>query len=84
MQQVFEISYVDSLECRREMELLNGTSGLVEASSKDNLCLGCQPGAFSVCVDGKQCLLDCNVVSKNKTISVPKKIDLINHISSAP
>lgn len=69
---------------RTEIELFSGISGLVEASSKDNLCLGCHPGAFSVCVVGKQCLLDYNVVSKNKTISVVKKIALIQHIFSVP
>lgn len=38
---------------RIEMELFSGLSGLVQVSSKENLCLGCQPGAFSVCVGRK-------------------------------
>lgn len=69
---------------RIEMELFSGLSGLVQGSSKENLCLGCQPGAFSVCVGRKQCLLDYNVLNKNKTISVPKKIALILQLFSAP
>lgn len=69
---------------RIEMELFNGLSGLVQVSSKDDLCLGCQPGTFSVRVDGKQCLLVYSVLNKNKTISVPKKIALILHLFSAP
>lgn len=39
---------------RTEKQLCSGLFALVQVSNKDNLCLGCQPGAFAVCVDGKQ------------------------------
>ena len=63
---------------RIEMQLFSGLSGLVQVSSRGNLCLGHQPGAFSVCVGGTQCLLTYSALNKNKTISGPKKIALIS------